>query len=98
MTRDSVGKTRNTSPCLPLSRPLMTTTLSPFLIFSFGISEHFRRQRGDLQKFAGAQLAGDGPEHTRADRLVLAVDQHRRVAVEADRAAVDAADFLRRAD
>ena len=38
MSRPSSGKTRKTSPVLPLSRPLMTTTLSPFLIFSFGIT------------------------------------------------------------
>src|ERR1700730_15456477 len=37
MSRDSAGRTRNTSPVLPLSRPLTTTTLSPRLIFSFGI-------------------------------------------------------------
>src|SRR5205085_4704085 len=37
---------------------------------------------------------GDRPEDARPDRLALAADQHRRIAVEADRAAVDAADFL----
>src|SRR6185437_8684619 len=61
-------------------------------------SEHLRRQRRDLEKFARPQLAGDRAEHAGPDRLVLAGDQHRGVAVEADRAAVDAADFLGGAD
>ena len=39
-----------------------------------------------------------GPEDAGADRLVLLVDQHRRVAVEADGAAIGAAQGERRAD
>ena len=41
--------------------------------------------------FLRAQLAGHRPEDAGADRLALLVDQHGRVAVEADGAAVDAA-------
>src|SRR5471030_1917336 len=101
-TRFSLGRTRNTSPPRPLSLPAMTTTLSPFLIFSLGISlaspsQHFGRQGHDLHELAGAQLARHRSEDTRADRLALLVDEHRRVAVEADRAAVGAPDLLRRA-
>src|SRR5262245_20910659 len=49
------------------------------------------RERNDLHEPALAQLTGDGPEHARADRLVLIVHQHRRVAIEANVAAVAAA-------
>src|SRR5580704_5004423 len=90
-SRDSAGTTRNTSPCLPLSRPVMTTTLSPFLTLSFAISEHFRGERGDFQEFAGPKLSGNRAEDARPDRLVLAVDQHSGIAVKTYRTAVDAA-------
>src|SRR5688572_14493266 len=106
MTRLSFGRTFKTSPCLPLSRPVITTTRSPFLIFSFAdISntlrprlEHFRREADDLHELLGPQLARHGAEDAGADRLALLVDQDRRVAVEADRAAVVSADFPRGAD
>src|SRR6185437_9005336 len=106
-TRLSFGRTRRTSPVLPLSLPAMTTTLSPFLIFSLLMSndpgsqrgsQNFGRERNDLHELAGAQLARHRSEDARANRLALLVDEHRRVAVEADGAAVRAADFLCRAD
>src|SRR5215470_10647479 len=101
-TRISLRSTRSTSPVLPRSLPVMTTTLSPFLILNFAMIlasppvrlEHFRRQRNDLHELLAAQLARHRPEDAGADRLALLVDQHRRVAVEADRAAVGAADLL----
>src|SRR5438045_4019820 len=101
-TRMSFGTTRRTSPVLPLSLPAMTTTLSPFLIFSLAISinpgsQHFGRERDDLHELAGAKLARHRSEDARADRLALLVDEDLRVAVEADGAAVGAANFLRRA-
>src|SRR6266567_1437434 len=97
----SFGTTRRTSPVLPLSFPAMTTTLSPFLIFSLAISinpgsQHFGRKRDDLHEFAGAQLARYRSEDARADRLALLVDEDRGVAVETDGAAVRATNFLRR--
>src|SRR4051794_2477456 len=98
MTRASVGRTFSTSPVLPLSFPAMTTTLSPFLILSFGISQHLGREADDLHELAGAQLARHRPEDARADRLALLVDEDGGVAVEADRAAVGAADLLGGAD
>src|SRR5882762_7798177 len=102
-TRPSWGRTRRTSPVLPLSLPARTTTLSPFLIFSLimnaaSSSQHFGRQGHDLHELAGAQLARHRSEDARADRLALLVDEHRRVPVEADGAAVRPADLLRRAD
>src|SRR6516225_5504551 len=104
MTRDSSGNTRNTSPVRPLSRPAITTTLSPRLIFNFGMfplqplrSQYLRRQRHDLHEAPRAQLAGHRTKDAGSNRLALIGDQHRRVAVEADCAAVDAADFLCRA-
>src|SRR5262249_39473582 len=50
------------------------------------------READDLKKAAVAQLAGDGAEDARAARvLVFLVQDHHRVAVEADVAAVVAA-------
>src|SRR6201991_1160249 len=93
--RFSSRSTFRTSPVLPLSRPGITTTLSPFLIFSFvailpnpSRSEHFRCQRDDLHDLLRTELAGHRAEDAGADRLALLVDQHGRIAVEADRAAV----------
>src|ERR1700719_1385918 len=97
-TRSTSRSTRNTSPLLPLSRPVTTTTLSPFLILNFtAMSEHLGRQRHDLHELARAQLARHRPEDARADRLALFRDEDRGIAVEADGAAVGAADLLRRA-
>src|SRR5664279_3350051 len=72
-----------TSPRLPLSRPAMTTTLSPFLILRMGFScdrplvfglQHFGRERHDLHEPLIAQFARDGSEDARADRLELGVE------------------------
>src|SRR5262249_60897208 len=89
--RFSSRSTRRTSPVLPLSRPVVTTTLSPFLIFSFvamltaSLSlEHFRRQGDDLHELLRPKLARHRAEDAGADGLALLVDQHRGVAVEAD--------------
>src|SRR5215212_5649307 len=95
--RLSSGKTRSTSPRLPLSRPLITTTLSPRLIFIFGIvaaSQNLGGERDDLHEPAGAQFARHRAEDAGPDRLPLPADQHRRVAVEADCAAIGAPDLL----
>src|SRR5262249_42053303 len=94
MTRDSPGRTRKTSPVRPLSRPAMTTTVSPFLIFSFRMlsfrlgSQHLRRQRDDLHEPAGPQFAGHRTKDACADRLALMGDQHRGIAIEPNSAAV----------
>src|SRR5687767_2305927 len=61
-------------------------------------SNHFARQRHDLHEVLVAQLAGDGAEDARAARVVLLVDHHRRVLVEADVAAVLAEHGLLRAN
>src|SRR5579863_4432495 len=87
--RPSVGITRMTWPVRPLSRPLITTTLSPFLIFSFGMGlQHLGGERDDLHEAPRPELARHRAEDAGADRLALPADQHRRVAIEADRAAV----------
>src|SRR6478735_2340176 len=93
-TRSSVGYTRSTSPDLPLSRPDVTITRSPFLTLA-GISEHLRRQRNDLHMVLGAKLARHGPEDAGANRLVLGVDQHGGIAVETDQRAVRTPDAMR---
>src|SRR5690242_18802352 len=56
--------------------------------------QHLGSERNNLHEAALAQLAGHRPEHARADRLALVVDQHRGVAIEADVAAVLAALLL----
>src|SRR5205823_1913984 len=101
ITRFSVGKTRRTSPRRPLSRPLITTTVSPFLIFIFGMAgplQDLGGERDDPHEAARAEFAGHRTDDTGPDRLALVADQHRGVAVEADRAAIGAADLLRCAD
>src|SRR5690606_32165546 len=91
--------TRTTSPCLPLSLPAVTTTRSPFLMRFMSVSsssgsEHFGCERDDLHELLGAQLAGNGPEDAGADRLLLVVEQHGGVAVEADQRTVGATNAL----
>src|SRR5690606_35948753 len=89
--------TLTTSPRLPLSLPAVTTTWSPFLIRFISLllrSEHFGCERDDLHELLGAQLAGHRPEDARADRLMLVVQQHRGVAVEADQRTVCTAHAL----
>src|SRR5690606_25283639 len=90
------GPTRfRTVPRLPLSRPAMTTTSSPWRIFCIAItSKDLGRQRHDLHELLGPQLAGHRSEDARADGLELVVEQHRGVAVEADQRAVGPAHAL----
>src|SRR4051812_21383675 len=47
---------------------------------------------------AGAQLADDRAKDTGADRLLVLVDQHRRIGIEADHRTVGTADVLGGAD
>src|SRR5215210_1102189 len=95
MARFSAGSTFITSPCLPLSLPVMTTTWSPFLILSLAISKNLWGKRHDLHVLLGAELAGYRAEDPRADRLALRIDQYRGVPVEADDRAVGPAHALR---
>src|SRR5262249_60459539 len=82
-TRIPLLSTLSTSPVLPRSLPVMTTTLSPFLILNFAMIlasppvrlEHFRRQRNDLHELLASQLPRHRPEDTGAERLGLAVGQ-----------------------
>src|SRR5579859_3465717 len=101
MTRLSSRSTRSTSPCLPRSRPVMTITLSPFLILNFAAIlatplslEHFRRQGDDFHELLGPKLTRHRAEDARAHGLALLGDEHRRVAIEADAAAVGPPDLL----
>src|SRR5512134_1501204 len=77
------GSTLSTRPRLPLSFPVVTMTVSlrRIGVCSLAISENLGRQRNDLHEPALAQLARHGPEHARADRLVLVVHQDRGVAI-----------------
>src|SRR5205814_6182280 len=61
-------------------------------------SEHLGSERDDLHEAARPQFARHRTEDAGADRLALAADQHRGIAVEADRATVGAPDFLGGAD
>src|SRR4051812_47990741 len=91
MTCPSFGNAFITTPSLPRSLPLSTTTRSPFLIF---ISKHLRGERDDAHEPLVPQLAADGAEDTGATRRLVVLDQHGRVLVEADVAAVRSALLL----
>src|ERR1700730_11759099 len=102
IARDWAGNMRSTSPVLPLSRPVMTITLSPFLIFSFAMvsapgSQHFGGERHDLHESACAQLASDRTEDAGANRLTLLGNEDGGIAVKSDRPAIGPADLLCRA-
>src|SRR5262245_32337947 len=84
--------TARTLPDLPFSRPAMISTVSFLRIESFfgtsmciiKTSQHLRSQRDDLRERARAKFASDWSEDTSPDRLVLGVDQNRRVRIETD--------------
>src|SRR5208283_3072915 len=94
-TRSSAS-TSMTAPRRPLSRPAMSTTVSPLRIF-FMVSQYLRREGNDLHELHVAQLAGHRPEDAGSDRLELVGEQHRRVGVEANQRAVGAAHAAARA-
>src|SRR6185369_13568161 len=89
-TRPSAGITRRTRPRLPRSRPAMTTTVSPFRTCACAIasSDDLGGQRDDLGELLVPELPRDGPEDARAHRVVVGLEEHHRVAVEADVRAV----------
>src|SRR3990170_2530375 len=102
--RPSLGSVRSTSPRMPLSRPLMTSTVSPFLIFTSalrraGASQYFRRQRGDLGEPLVAQLARHRAEDARAPGVdPVGVQDDGGVVVEPDVRTVLAPVLLGRPD
>src|SRR6266568_955879 len=55
-----------------------------------GSSQYFRRERNDLHEALAAKFPGHRPEDARADGLHLVGEQHRRVGIEPDAAAVGA--------
>src|SRR5690606_7474042 len=57
-------------------------------------SQHFGSERDDLHELLGTQFAGHRPEDARADRFLLVVEQHRRIAVEADQRTIRATHAL----
>ena len=71
-----------------LSLPVMTWTVSPFLIFIAPWSEHLRRQRDDLHEPLVAQLAADRAEDAGAARVAVGLEDDGGVLVEADVRAV----------
>src|ERR1700722_2518227 len=100
----SLASTRMMTPRLARSLPERTSTSSPFFSFIAGTSqgtreasEHLRGERNDAHEALVPQLATDGPEDAGAPRLLLVVDQHGGVLVEADVAAVGAALLFLRA-
>src|SRR5258708_18388839 len=60
--------------------------------------QHGRRERDDLHEVALTQLARHRPEDAGAARVVLGIDEHRGVLVEADVAAIRALELLGGAD
>src|SRR5918993_1504648 len=87
MTLSASGRTRWTSPCLPLSLPVITTTVSPFLNF---ISQNLGCQGDDPHEATVTELAAHRAEDARAARGQVVLDEDGRVLVEADVAAVGA--------
>src|SRR5574338_776387 len=96
-TTCSASTILSTVPRLPLSRPAITTTSSPFLILRITLVplQHFRRERDDLHELLAAQFPRDRPEDACADRLELRRQQHCGVAVEFHQRPVVAAHALR---
>src|SRR4051794_36151639 len=103
-TRSLSISTRSTRPVLPLSAPVVMTTVSPaFMCRAMSIpssktkpsrttrlaySNDFRSERNDLHEILVAQFAGDGTEDARPARIIFLVDYDRGVAVEANVAPV----------
>src|SRR5690606_9312681 len=76
---------RNTVPRLLRSRPVTTTTSSPFLILRicvFVLLQHFRSQRHNLHEALGPQFTGYRSKNPGADGLQFLVKQHCCVTVE----------------
>src|ERR1700682_6174689 len=99
MTRPSAGMARMIVPCLPRSLPCRTCTRSPLRSFILDPPDcshlqHLRCQRDDAHELLVTQLATNRAEDAGAPGLLLVVDQHGRVLVKADIAAVRAALFL----
>src|SRR3989454_11654109 len=94
--RPSPRRTRSTLPRLPRSLPAMMATVSPRRTWL--MSDDLRRERDDLRELPLAELARDRAEDTRADRILVRLEEHDRVAVEADVRAVLASDLLHRPD
>src|ERR1035437_5578985 len=104
VAQPSFGHTCLTIPRLPFSLPRRRTTVSPLTIFGFEMVcrftglpmlEHLRREAGDLEEPAVAELAADGPEHARPARVeivLVALDDHAGVLVELDHRAVGPAE------
>src|SRR5207344_2796393 len=57
--------------------------------------QHLRRKADDLHVLLGTKLADDRAEDTGADRLLVLVDQHRGIRIEAYHRTVGTADVLR---
>src|SRR5918996_3138944 len=94
-TRLRFGSALMTRPTTPTSLPAITITRSSLRTFTL---EHLRGQADDLHEALLAQLAADRAEDARAPRVLLLVDDHGRVLVEADVGAVGAALLLLDAD
>src|SRR5690554_433959 len=92
-TRSRSTSTSSTRPCLPLSRPAMTTTRSPFLIRA--MSDHLRSEGDDAHELLVAQLAAHGAEDAGSARLAVTLEDDRGVLVESDVGPVLAAALLR---
>src|SRR5438309_1148802 len=91
------GRVRRTCPCLPLSLPATTTTVSPGARSSqrrlgwgllVNISEDLRREGHDLHEVLLAQFARHRTEDPGPSGVVLLSEHDRRVLVEADDRAV----------
>jgi hypothetical protein len=90
-----LARGRATLPVLPLSLPLMTTTVSP-LRMTRGHHSTSGASEMIFMNFLARSSRATGPEDARPDGLALLVDEHGAVLVEADVAAVGARHLVAR--
>src|SRR5450755_1076272 len=106
-TRSLSPRTRSTRPRLPLSVPVITSTVSlrcnfnaiqsSVLPASRGL-DNFRSERHNFQKFLFPQFTGHWTKHAGANWLAGVVDQDCGVRVKSNVGPVTAAIFLARPD
>src|SRR4051794_18773682 len=102
-TRWVSGYTAITLPVLPRSppfaceRPVISWTVSPFLILIFGISEHLRRQRNNLHELLVPQFPAHRAEDARTPGVAVVPQNDGGILVEPDVRAVRTATLLDRA-
>src|SRR5713226_4091578 len=97
-TRFFSASTRSTLPRLPRSFPATTSTVSPFCTcaIAMAFSDNLGSERNDLRELLVPELARHRPADPGAHGVVVGLEQHDGVPVEADVRAVLPADLFHR--